>query len=175
MNQDDSIQELSLKQHGVEITPTYFYNSCAQLRQVTKDADNTSLDKVAVQDGGSCEEKLYTDSKTKKIRASRKYEVLVIYSSNKSKKLRVRKVKFGFYGEADKTTVSAEQVGLLRDKYQKLLVDHEGFDHSLFVKCGGFFNTKFWDLNMSWGANQNVEDSVALLDKFLKQKYSGKN
>lgn len=112
----------------------------------------------------------------KKTPALKKFEVYVIYSSNKSSKVRVRKVKFGYYGEIDRDTCESERFQHMREQYKKLLIDSEDFSHDVFVETGAFFNPKFWDINVQWlkCSAQRQEEYIQQIDDFLVAKYSAK-
>jgi hypothetical protein len=61
----------------------------------------------------------------------------------------------GTIGDLDAQSSTAEHKDSSRDKWAKLLIDHEKFSREVFYKCGGIFNTKFWDVNLSWNAKRS--------------------
>lgn len=144
--------------------PKYYYHQCSIARKIRKVQQVTP-------GSGKDEFSAFVDGK--KTVAPKKFEVCVIYSSSNSKKLRVRKIKFGCYGDVERDSVTEEEFKKMRAKYDRILIDHEGFDKVTFDKTGSFFNPKFWDVNSQWtlsDSSVSQEELIKRIDEFLIEK-----
>lgn len=68
----------------------------------------------------------------------------------------------GNLGDLDAQTAVKDFAQSKREKWAKLLIDHEKFSRDVFFKCGGIFNTKFWEINLSWNAGRDKSLAAAV-------------
>lgn len=88
-----------------EVAPVYYYNSCSIARKIKKASTESAKKKTSA---GAKNEELTVYMDGKKVNVPKKFEVCVIYNSSKSKKIRVRKVKFGYYGDVERESCESE-------------------------------------------------------------------
>lgn len=110
--------------------------------------------------------------KPKKAEKRKKYEVNVIYVKA-SGNLGCKKLEVGKYHSDDfrSCTEEASVTNQMRRLYDKLLIDSDKFDYQLFKDCGGIFNKKFWEVNLDWIQESDINRTAEIIVNRLKTYY----
>lgn len=101
--------------------------------------------------------------KRKKILSGKKcFELGIVYKKVNGK-MGVRKFRVAKVADLDKFQ-EENLTEEMQQKYGKILVDHSKFCLETFEKCGGFFNKKFWDINIRWGLGASYDANLLNVD-----------